>query len=123
MYIKFLFYRIYYFQPSTKGVYPVQLMDKDYVDFHWQTFMQNGIYKNHFFNYEDTHPKYRTLRDDISTGLAPLRCVCGPRTWHKTDESTIDLVKRQGLGPRISHKVTFILHKHLLKKKHKTCTL
>ena len=98
-------------------------MDADYVDFHWQIFMQNGIYKNHLFNYEDTHAKHRTWRDDISTGLAPLRCVHGSRTWHKTDKSTIDPAKRQGLGPRISYKVTFILHKHLLKKKHETCTL
>ena len=49
----------------------------------------------------------------ISTGLTPLRCVCGPRTWHKTDESTIDPAKRQGLGPRISYKVTVILYKPL----------
>ena len=119
---QFFFYRNHYLQPSTKGVYPVQLTDEDFVDFHQQTFMQNGIYKNHFFNYEDTHTKHRTWRDDISTGLAPLRCVHGPRTWHKTDKSTIDLAKRQELGPRISYKVTFILHKHLLKK-HETCTL
>ena len=72
MNIKFLFYRNYHLQPSTKGVYPIQLMDKDYVDFHRQTFMQNGIYKNHFFNYEDTRAKHRTQRDDIFTGLAPL---------------------------------------------------
>ena len=52
---QFFFYRNYYLQPSTKGVYPVQLTDEDFVDFHQQTFMQNGIYKNHFFNYEDTH--------------------------------------------------------------------
>ena len=116
MYIKFLFYRNYYLWPSTKGVYPVQLTDEDYLDFHWQTFMQNRIYKNHFFDYEDTHAKYRTQKADIFTGLAPLRCVHGPRTWHKTDNSMIDLVKRQGLGPRISYKVTFILHKHLSKK-------
>ena len=53
---------------------------------------------------------------EISTGLAPLRCVCGPRTWHKIDESMIDPAKRQGLGPRISYKVFFILHKNLLEK-------
>ena len=81
--------------------------------------MQNGIYKNHFFDYEDTNAKHRTCRDDISTGLAPLRCVHGPRTWHKTDESTIDLAKRQGLGPRISYKVTVILYKPLLTKSYK----
>ena len=116
MNIKLIFYRNYHLQPSTKGVYPVQLMDEDYVDFHRQTFMQNGIYRNHFFDYEDTHGMYRSCRDDISTGLAPLRCVCGPRTWHKIDESMIDPAKRQGLGPRISYKVNFILHKHLFKK-------
>ena len=103
-------YRNRHLRPTTEGVYPVQLTDKDYVDFHRQNFMQNGIYKNHFFDYEDTHAKHRTCRDDISTGLAPLRCVCGPRTWHKTDESTTDPAKRQGLGPRISYKVTFLLH-------------
>ena len=55
--------------------------------------MQNGIFKNHFFDYEDTHAKHRTQRDDIFTGLAPLRCVHGPRTWHKIDESMIDPAK------------------------------
>ena len=108
MNIKFLLYRNYHLWPSTKGVYPGQLMDEDYVDFHWKTFMQNRIYKNHFFDYEDTHAKHRTWKDDISTGLAPLRCVCQPRTWHKIDESMIDPAKRQGLGPRRSYKVTFI---------------
>ena len=47
-------------------------MNKDYVDFHWQTSMQNGIYKNHFLDYEDTHTKNRTWRDGISTSLAAL---------------------------------------------------
>ena len=65
-------YRNYHLWPSTKGVYPVQLTDEDYVDFHRQNFMQNGTYKNHFFDYEDRHTKHRTWRDDISTGLAPL---------------------------------------------------
>ena len=95
----------------------MQLMAKEYVDFHHQMFMQNGIYRNHFFDYEDQHAKYRSQRADISTGLAPLRCVRGPRTWHKTDKSMIDPAKRQGLGPRISYKVNFILHKHLFKNK------
>ena len=85
----------------------MQLIDEDYVDFHCQNFMQNGIYKNHSFDYEDMHAKYRTCRSDISTGLAPLRCVHGPRTWHKIDESLIDLTTRQGLGPRISYKVNY----------------
>ena len=116
MTIKLIFNRNYHLRPSTKGVYPVQLMDEDYVDFHHQTFMQNGIYRNHFFDYEDKHAKYRSWRDDISTGLAPLRCVHEPRTWHKTDESMIDPTKRQGLGLRISYRVNFILHKHLFKK-------
>ena len=103
-------------QPSTKGVYPAQLTDEDYVDFHHQNFLQNGIYRNHSFDYEDIHAKHRTHRNDIYTGLAPLRCVRGPRTWHRIDESTIDLARRQGLGPRISYQVTFILHFHLLKR-------
>ena len=100
----------YHLRPSTKGVYPVQLMDADYVDFHGQNFMQHGIYRNHFFDYEDKHAKHRSRRDDISRGLAPLRCVHGPRAWHKIDKSTIDLAKRQGLGPRISYKVNVILY-------------
>ena len=53
----------------------MQLMDEDYVDYHRQNFMQNGIYKNHFFDYEDTHAKYRTRRSDISTGLDTIE-VC-----------------------------------------------
>ena len=70
MNIKLIFYRSYHLRPSTKGVYPVQLMDEDYVDFHRQMFMQNSIYRNHFFNYEDTQAKCRSWRDDISTGVS-----------------------------------------------------
>ena len=66
-----------------------------------------------FFDYEDKHAKHRSQRDDISRGLAPLRCVHGPRTWHKIDESMIDPAKRQGLGPRISYKVNVILYEPL----------
>ena len=66
--MKFRLCRNYHLRPTTKGVYPVQLTDKDYVNFHCQNFMQNGIYKNHFFGYEDLHAKYRTRRSDISTG-------------------------------------------------------
>ena len=32
-------YRSYHLRPSTKGVYPVQLTDADYVDFHGQNFI------------------------------------------------------------------------------------
>ena len=73
--IKFISYRSYHLRPSTKGVYPVQLTDADYVDFHGQNFMQHGIYRNHFFDYEDKHAKHRSWRDDISRGLALFRCV------------------------------------------------
>ena len=112
----FISYRSYHLTPTTKGVYPVQLTDADYVDFHRQNFMQNGMFRNHFFDYEDKHAKHRSRRDDISRGLAPLRCVRGTRTLHKIDESMIDPAKRQGLGPRISYKVTAILHEHLFHK-------
>ena len=100
-------------RPSTKGVYPVQLTDADYVNFHGQNFMQHSIYRYHFFDYEDKHAKHRSWRDDISRGLAPLRCVHGPRTWHKIDKSMIDPAKRWGLGLRISYKVNVILYEPL----------
>ena len=70
MNIKFLLFMNYHWQPSTKGVYSVQLMDEDYVNFHQQTFMQNGIYKNHF------------LIMGTQTQSTEHREMIFPQVWH-----------------------------------------
>ena len=76
--------------PSSRGVYPVQLTDKDKRDLQAQDNRHEGLFKNHFFDYKDTKVKSCIRRDDISEGLVLLRSVHGTRRWYITDESRID---------------------------------
>ena len=89
----FFNYRSYHLNPTTKSVYPVTLNRSDKHELNQQDIVQLGLYKNHFFDYKDTHIKCRIREDDVSQDCTPLRCVCGMRGWHITDESTVDPVK------------------------------
>ena len=104
--------RSYHLNPMTKVVYPVTLNKCDKLHLINQDIVQSGVYKNHFFDYKDMHIKYQICKDDVSQDCTPLRCVCGTRRWHITDESTVDPVKQTRIGPRKSYK------KHLQEQKH-----
>ena len=84
---------MYHLAPSSRGVYPVQLTDEDKTDLQVQANRDEGLFKNHFFDYKDTRVKSRIRRDLVYEGLAPLRSVHGTRRWHITDESRIDPAK------------------------------
>ena len=71
----------------------------DKTDLQGQANRDEGLFKNHFFDYKDTRVKSQIRRDNISEGLAPLRSVHGTRRWHITDESGIDPAKQAWLGP------------------------
>ena len=70
---------MYHLAPSSRGVYPIQLTDEDKAGLQGQATQDEGLFKNHFFDYEDTRVKSWIRRDDISEGLAPLRSVHGTR--------------------------------------------
>ena len=76
--------------PLPNWVYPITLSECDQVDLVNQDIVHSGVYKNHFFDYKDTHIKYRVCKDDVSEDSKPLHCVCSTRRWHITDESTVD---------------------------------
>ena len=84
---------MYHLALSSRGVYLIQLTDEDKTDLQGQDNRDEGLFKNHFFDYEDTRVKSCIRKDDISEGLALLRSVCGTRKWHITDESGIDPAK------------------------------
>ena len=85
-----IFFRSYNLNPTTKSVYPVTLSEVDKLDLVNQDIVPYGLYKNHFFDYKDSHIKSRVHKDDVSEDSKPLCCVCGTRRWHITDESTVD---------------------------------
>ena len=70
-----------------------------------QDIVHSGVYKNHFFDYKDTHIKYQVYKDDVSEDSKPLHFVCGTWRWHITDESTVDPDKQARIGPRKSYKI------------------
>ena len=62
----YVYLRSYHFTPSTKGVYPVHLNELDKKDFQQNNLQPTGLYKNHFFDYKDSHTKVRIWKTDIS---------------------------------------------------------
>ena len=84
---------------TTKGTYPVHLTQSATDDDEIQT-NTTVQFKNHFFDYKDSRKSQRVRRDDISTGIAPMRSVDVVRTYFKTNESKILPHIRDGLEDR-----------------------
>ena len=57
-----IFFRSYHLNPTTKLVYPVTLSELDQLDLVNQDIVPSGLYKNHFFDYKDTHIKIECIR-------------------------------------------------------------
>ena len=73
-----------------KPKYPPHLVDEDKERLAMETPETfEGIYKNHFFNFKDTHKSNRCQREDITTGLQALRGVSGVCVFFKVNESRI----------------------------------
>ena len=92
-YLQRVIFLMYHLAPSSRGIYPIQLTNENKTDLEGQANHNEGLFRNHFFYYEDTRIKSQIRRDNISEGLAPLRSVCGTRRWHITDKSGIDPAK------------------------------
>ena len=62
--------------------------------------MFEGIYRDHFFDFKDTHKSRRCRREDITSELQALRCVSGVRAYFKINESRILDEVRAGNKPK-----------------------
>ena len=67
----------YALNPTSKGTYPVHILQHEDTDTDLGSDGNDSIYKDHFFDKTDVHTSHRICRSDLSTGLNPLRCVGG----------------------------------------------
>ena len=89
----------YALNPTTKGTYPVHILQHEDTDTDLGSDGNDSIYKDHFFDKTDVHTSHRIYHSDLSTGLNPLRCVSGVHRHHRTDESTVESWKRARMSP------------------------
>ena len=66
----------FHLSPSLKGMYPVHLNEAK-LQLMTQDDECTCMFRHNFFNFKDDNPRKRKRRLDISTGIAPLRCVPG----------------------------------------------
>ena len=81
--------KTYALNPTTKGTYPVHIMEQHDSDTELGIDGSGRIYKDHFFDKPDVHTSHRVCHSDLSTGLNPLRCVAGVCRHYRTDESKV----------------------------------
>ena len=63
---------------TTHGTYPVHHLEADAQDLQTQTSENvDTIFRNNFFDYEDTHKSHCVCKTDISKGNAPQHCGAG----------------------------------------------
>lgn len=89
----------YVLLPTTKGTYPVHLLEHDKQQVESAEKPENQYYKDHHFDKMDQHLALnRVRRQDITTGIAPLRGVLGvrPRFFH-VNENRINPETRAGM--------------------------
>ena len=99
-YIKHKACKNYCLLASRKTPYPTHLAERDQIRHATESEHDYvGFYRNNFFDFQDTRKSQRVRKDDISTGLAPLRCMSGVRNYFKTDESEILPEIRAGKDP------------------------
>ena len=93
--------KVYVLAPTLKPKYPPHLAEED-VERLWNESETDfrGEYRDHFFDYKDTHKSQRCRREDITTGLKALRGVNGVRAYFKVNESKILPEVRAGNKPK-----------------------
>ena len=63
---------------TTHGTYPVHHLEADAQDLQTQTSENvDTVFRNNFFDYEDTHKSHHVHKTDISKGNAPQHCDAG----------------------------------------------
>ena len=67
----------FHLAPSLKGTYPVHLNEEAKLQLMTPDDESTCMLRNNFFDLKDENPRKRKQRSDISTGIAPLRCVPG----------------------------------------------
>ena len=86
---------------TTHGTYPVYHLEADTQDLQTQTSENvDTVFRNNFFDYEDTHKSHHVRKTDISKGNAPQHCGAGIREYFRVDEAKILPEFRHGLLPQ-----------------------
>ena len=89
-YFKHKWNKNYYLTANLKPKYKPHLADEDMEHFENENEdCFNGVYRDHYFDYKDTHKSQRCHREDITTGLWALCGVSGVRVFFKVNESKI----------------------------------
>ena len=92
--------KLYQLIAMLKPKYPPYLAD-DHERLLGETCEQyDGYYRDHFFDFADTHKKQQCRRDDITTGLTALRGVTGVHQYFKVNESKIPAELHAGNKPK-----------------------
>ena len=75
---------------TTHGTYPVHHLEADAQDFQMQTSENvDTVFRNNFFDYEDTHKSHCVRKTDISKGNAPQHCGAGVQEYFRVNEAKI----------------------------------
>ena len=98
-YLKHKTDKSYALNPTTKGTYPVHILQQEDTDTDLGSDGNDSIYKNHFFDKTDVHTSHRIHCSDLSTGLNPLRCVGGVCRHYRMDGSKVASWKRAQMSP------------------------
>lgn len=97
-YVKHKPQKTYYLMPTTKGTYPVHVLDWESDEEDEDGNLSNSFhYANHHFDKVQTNRNnHRKRRSDITTGIAPMRGVLGVRMYHRVNERLINPETRAG---------------------------
>ena len=91
----------YQLRVTLKPKYPPYLAENDEERLLRETSENyEGYYRDHLFDFVDTHKKHRCRRDDITTGLTVLRGITGVCQYFKFNESKIPAELRAGNKPK-----------------------
>ena len=91
----------FYLTTTTHGTYPVHHLEADAQDLQMQTSENvDTVFRNNFFDYEDTHKSHRVCKTDISKGNAPQHCGAGVPEYFRVNEAKILPEFHHGLLPQ-----------------------
>ena len=96
-YVKHKPSKTYFLLPTTRGTYPVHVLEWYGDEAEGNTGSNGFYYQNHHFDKVNRNPSSRRKRrSDISTGIAPMRGVTGVRMYHRVNERLINPETRAG---------------------------
>ena len=100
-YFKYKPEKHFHLTTTMHGTYPVHHLEADAQDLQTQTSENvDTVFRNNFFDYEDTHKSHRVHKTDISKGNAPQHCSAGVQEYFRVNEAKILPEFRHGLLPQ-----------------------